>query len=302
MRIPDILARDRPCFSFEFFPPKTEGGVAALMMAAAQLRSLAPAFVSVTYGAGGSTRARTLDVVKAMHHELGLEVMAHLTCIGATRRDLYGILTELKKAGIENILALRGDRPSGPSAEALELGEFRHASDLIRFVTSEFDFCVGAACYPEKHLESPDVASDISALAAKVEAGASFLISQLFFDNARFYDFLRRVRDAGIGVPIIPGIMPITGVDQVKRFTTMCGATIPEPLVRELEDRRDQPEAVLDLGVAYAALQCADLLAAGVPAIHFYTLNRSPAARAVVSALLVAERIRAPRGVGTSLP
>jgi methylenetetrahydrofolate reductase (NADPH) len=302
MRITEILARGQPCFSFEFFPPKTEAGVAALMTAAAQLRSLAPAFVSVTYGAGGSTRARTLEVVKAMHRELGLEVMAHLTCIGATRRDVHAILTELKKAGIDNILALRGDRPSGPSAQALELGEFRHASDLIRFVTSEFDFCVGAACYPEKHLESPDVASDISALAAKVEAGARFLITQLFFDNTRFYDFLGRVQDAGIRVPIIPGIMPITSVEQVKRFTTMCGATIPEPLLRELEARRDQPEAVLDLGVAYAALQCADLLSAGVPAIHFYTLNRSPAARAVVSALLVAQQIRAPRGVGTSLP
>jgi methylenetetrahydrofolate reductase (NADPH) len=302
MRITEILARERPCFSFEFFPPKTDAGVAALMSAAAQLRSLAPAFVSVTYGAGGSTRARTLDVVKAMHHDLGLEVMAHLTCIGATRCDLYGILTELKRAGIDNILALRGDRPSAEGDAGMGPGEFRHASDLIHFVLSEFDFCVGAACYPEKHLESPDVASDIRALVAKVEAGAHFLITQLFFDNTRFYNFLERVRDAGIQVPIIPGIMPITSVDQVRRFTTMCGATIPEPLVRELEARRDQPEAVLDLGVAYAALQCADLLANGVPAIHFYTLNRSPAARAVVSALLVAERICAPRGVGTSLP
>jgi methylenetetrahydrofolate reductase (NADPH) len=302
MRITEILARERPCFSFEFFPPKTEAGVAALMTAAEQLQSLAPAFVSVTYGAGGSTRARTLDIVKAMHHELGLEVMVHLTCIGATRRDLYGILAELKRAGIENILALRGDRPSRETDADMRLGEFRHASDLIYFILSEFDFCVGAACYPEKHLESPDVASDIRALVAKVEAGAQFLITQLFFDNTRFYDFLERVRNAGIRVPIIPGIMPITSVDQVQRFTTMCGATIPEPLVRELEARRDQPEAVLDLGVAYAALQCADLLANGVPAIHFYTLNRSPAARAVVSALLVAERTAAPHGLGMRRP
>jgi methylenetetrahydrofolate reductase (NADPH) len=297
MRITEILARNVPCFSFEFFPPKTEAGVAALMTAAAQLRSLAPAFVSVTYGAGGSTRARTLDVVKAMHHDLGLEVMAHLTCIGATHRELYSVLTELKRAGIDNILALRGDRPPHEGDVDMGLGEFQHASDLIRFVVSEFDFCVGAACYPEKHLESPDLASDIRALVAKVEAGARFLITQLFFDNTRFYDFLERVQDAGIRVPIIPGIMPITSVEQVKRFTTLCGATIPEPLLRELEARRNQPEAVLDLGVAYAALQCADLLDSRVPAIHFYTLNKSPASRAVVSALLAGARTRIRRGL-----
>jgi methylenetetrahydrofolate reductase (NADPH) len=295
MKITDILSRHRPCFSFEFFPPKTEAGVEDLMEAATRLRSVAPAFVSVTDRAGEGTRARTLDVVRTIHSQLGLEVMAHLTCIGSTRRELYCVLTKLKEAGINNILALRGDRPSHEGAYEIERGEFRHASDLIRFVTSEFDFCVGAACYPEKHLESPDLARDLWALAVKVEAGASFLITQLFFDNTHFYNFIERARDSGIHVPIIPGIMPITNIDQAKRFTTMCGATIPEALLGELEARRMQANAVLNLGVAYATLQCADLLAVGVPGIHFYTLNRSPASHAVVSALLATRHSRHPR-------
>lgn len=288
MRITDILASNKPCFSFEFFPPKSDEGVVSLMNTAAALRPLNPAFVSVTYGAGGSTRARTLDVVKAMKRELGLEAMAHLTCVNATVDDLRVVLRELESSNIENVLALRGD-PPGSDMHFTPLREgLAHASELVGLVDSEFNFCVGAACYPEKHVEAVDLASDLKFLVDKVQAGAKFLITQLFFDNEHYYRFVELARRMGIDVPIIPGIMPITNADQVARFTRLCGATIPPALLDELRERRDQPEAILDLGVAYATLQCVDLLSAGVPAIHFYTLNKSPAARAVVSALLAA--------------
>jgi methylenetetrahydrofolate reductase (NADPH) len=288
MRISDILTAKRPCFSFEFFPPRSDDGVASLMETAAALKPLEPAFVSVTYGAGGSTRARTLDIVKAMKHDLGLEAMAHMTCVGATANELRAILRELEHAGIENVLALRGDPPRGEPSFQATPGGFSHACELIELLESEFKFCVGGACYPEKHIEAVDFATDLKMLLTKVRAGAKFLITQLFFDNRRYYEFVARARRFGIGVPIIPGIMPITNIDQIQRFTRQCGAAIPTRLAFELEARRDQPEAVMDLGVAYATLQCVDLLSAGVPAIHFYTLNKSPAARAVVSALVAA--------------
>jgi len=288
MRITDILRGSKPCFSFEFFPPKSDEGVATLMSTAAALQPLKPAFVSVTYGAGGSTRRRTLDVVKAMKRDLGLEAMAHLTCVGATIDELRAVLHDLEEAQIDNVLALRGDPPRGDMHFLPPTGGLAHASELASLVGSEFNFCVGGACYPEKHIEAVDFASDLKFLVDKVHAGAEFLITQLFFDNEQYYLFVDRARRMGIDVPIIPGIMPITNVEQVARFTTLCGATIPAKLMSELNARRDQPEAVLDLGVAYATLQCVDLLSAGVPAIHFYTLNKSPAARAVVSALLAA--------------
>ena len=288
MRITGILTNSRPCFSFEFFPPKNEEGVAALMEAAAALASLRPAFVSVTYGAGGSTRARTIEVVKSLKRELGLEAMAHLTCVGASTHELRDVLKEIERAEIENVLALRGDPPRGSTEFIPTANGFKYASELVELLSSEFRFCIGAACYPEKHLEASDFASDLRNLRTKVEAGAHFLITQLFFDNERYFAFVERVRRLGIDAPIIPGIMPITNIDQVRRFTSMCGATIPKRLLAELEARRNEPEAVLDLGVAYAVLQCVDLLAAGAPGIHFYTLNKSPASRAVVSALLAA--------------
>jgi methylenetetrahydrofolate reductase (NADPH) len=288
MKITEILANNRPCFSFEFFPPKSDDGVAALMKTAETLLPLHPAFVSVTYGAGGSTRARTLEVVKAIKRDLGLEAMAHLTCVGATADDLKTVLEELTDAHIDNVLALRGDPPRGTAEFIPPPGGFPYASGLVEFVNSKFSFCVGGACYPEKHIEATDFATDLRHLQAKVQAGAQFLITQLFFDNEKYFSFVERVRRIGIDVPIIPGIMPITNAEQAARFTNMCGASIPARLLLELESRKAEPEAILDLGVAYATLQCVDLLAAGVPAIHFYTLNKSPASRAVVSALLAA--------------
>jgi len=223
-----------------------------------------------------------------MKAELGMESMAHVTCIGATVAELRSVLADVSSSGIDNVLALRGDPPRGEAVFHQTEGGFAHAAELVNLARSEFGFCVGGACHPEKHVEAPDLESDLRHLVAKVEAGAQFLITQLFFDNELFFSFVERARRAGIEVPIIPGIMPITNFEQIQRFTSMCGATIPKSLLDHLTARRDDPEAVIDLGVAYATLQCADLLARGVPAIHFYTLNKSPATRAVVSALLAA--------------
>ncbi len=289
MRIDAILQRRRPCFSFEFFPPRSDDGVEKLLRTVEVLRPLSPAFVSVTYGAGGSTRARTIEVTRAIKRDLGVEAMAHLTCVGADVTALRAVLDEVAEAGIDNVLALRGDPPGGEGTFTPVPGGLAHGSDLVSLVSKHYDFCVGAACYPERHVESADAAADLHFARLKVEAGARFLITQLFFDNDRYFAFVHRARRAGIGVPIIPGIMPITNSDQIARFTNSCGASIPPALAEALEARRDEPEAVLDLGVAYATLQCVDLLARGVPAIHFYTLNRSPATRAVVSALLAAK-------------
>ncbi|HXW77508.1 MAG TPA: methylenetetrahydrofolate reductase [NAD(P)H] [Candidatus Eremiobacteraceae bacterium] len=297
MRISDVLRTRKPAFSFEFFPPKDDAQMAALLETVETLRPLDPAFVSVTYRPGGSTGARTLEVTARIKRDLRIEAMAHLTCVGATVARLREILREIGEAGIENVLALRGDPPAGTNRFVPVEGGLAHASDLAQLAVDEFGYCVGGACYPEKHPEAHDAATDLRALRTKIEGGASFLITQLFFDNDRYFEFVSRARRAGIDAPIVPGIMPITNVDQIQRFTKLCGATIPERLHAELLARRSQPEAVLDLGVAYATLQCVDLLARGAPAIHFYTLNKSPATRAVVSALLAARSWEPARGL-----
>lgn len=287
MRISDVLRSGRPGFSFEFFPPKTDEGARALFSTIEALRSLDPAFVSLTYGAGGSTRTRTVDLAKRIQSEIGLTVMSHITCAGSTREELIAIFRDLRQAGVENVLALRGDAPKDGSAPT---GELHYATDLVGLLRDEFDFSIGGACYPEVHPEAADAATDLVHLAEKVARGAQFLVSQLFFDNDRYFAFVERARAAGIAVPIVPGIMPITDYRQIARFTAMCGATIPASLRAALDDRIDEPEAVAELGVAYATLQCVDLLERGAPGIHFYTLNKSPATRAVVSAIAAAGR------------
>jgi methylenetetrahydrofolate reductase (NADPH) len=285
LRITDRLRSRTPFFSFEFFPPKTDAGVDALMATLSTLKVLDPAYVSVTYGAGGSTRDRSIEIAKRIKGEVGLEVMAHVTCSGSSADDLRGLFRELDAAGIQNVLALRGDPPRGETAFRAVEGGFTNASDLVGLLEREFDFCIAGACYPEKHPEASSLHADLEALERKVQAGARFLITQLFFDNAHYFEFVARVRARGITIPIVPGIMPITNYDQIARFTAMCGATIPAGLRTELEARRDEPEAVAELGVAYATLQCVELLDNGAPGVHFYTLNKSPATRAVVSAL-----------------
>jgi methylenetetrahydrofolate reductase (NADPH) len=211
--------------------------------------------------------------------------MAHLSCVGTTREELVEILDQVQAAGIDNVLALRGDPPRGEAEWRPTPGGLSYSTELARLISDRYDFCIGAACFPEVHPEAPDLAHDIRFLKEKIAAGAQFLITQLFFDNELYFDFVAEVRAAGIDLPIVPGIMPITNAQQVKRFTSMCGASIPPALLAQLELRADDPDAVRQLGVAYAALQCADLLRRGAPGIHFYTLNRSPATRAIVSAL-----------------
>jgi methylenetetrahydrofolate reductase (NADPH) len=290
MRIDEIIAdREQPVFSFEFFPPQTDAGEQNLRLALAQLRELSPDFASVTYGAGGSTRSRTLEVVRWLKAELGIEAMAHLTCVGAGTRELESTLDRVVGAGIENILALRGDPPHGQPEWTPHPEGLRYSSELIELIHARHpQLCIGAAAFPEVHLEASDPLADLQFLKAKVQAGASFLITQLFFDNESYFRFVEAARFAGIEVPILPGIMPITNVSQIKTITSKCGASIPTELLEALERRATGAggaEAVAELGVAYATLQCAELLARGAPGIHFYTLNRSPATRAILSAL-----------------
>jgi methylenetetrahydrofolate reductase (NADPH) len=286
VRISDALATQRPFFSFEFFPPKDDEGSRALLATIELLSPLRPAFVSITYGAGGSSRERTVRLAKTIQRDTGVTVMAHVTCVGSTRAELRSLFDDLARGGIENVLALRGDPPKGAAAFEAPAGGFAHASDLIAMLRRNYDFCIGAACYPETHSEAESAAADLGYLKTKVDAGADFLISQLFFDNDRFAEFSAAALAIGVDVPVIPGLMPITSASQVARFTSSIGASIPPKLLRELELRREDPKAVEDLGVAYAALQATELLSRGAPGIHFYTLNRSPATRAIVSALI----------------
>lgn len=299
MLIRERLRHKRPIFSFEFFPPKTEQGEASLLRSLERLAPLEPDFVSVTYGAGGSTRARTLEIVKRIKREFGIEAMAHLTCVGSTRDDLAAVIDALGEAGVHNILALRGDPPRGQTEFQATEGGFRYASELIAFIHEQGEFCVGAACYPEVHPEAVHAAADLAHLRTKVDAGADFLVTQLFFDNARFFEFRRRVQGAGIEVPLIAGIMPVTNVAQIQRFTQMCGASIPPSLAQRLTAADGDPQEVFWTGVSYAAHQCGELLRPpgedpfdrpprAVAGIHFYTLNKSPASRAIFQILRIA--------------
>jgi methylenetetrahydrofolate reductase (NADPH) len=292
MRIDQILAYQdppTPVFSFEFFPPKTADGERNLYAALSELETLEPSFVSVTYGAGGSTREKTIEIVKRIREQYGLEAMAHFTCVGATVAQLRGTLDEMQAAGIDNVLALRGDPPAGEEAWRKTDGGLEYSRELVELISGGYPFAIGAACFPETHIHATSPEADLEHLVEKVHAGVDFLITQLFFDNAVYFDFVQRARAAGVEVPIIPGVMPITRVGQVERMAHMCGASIPDGLRRELHARGEDPEAVLDFGVAYATLQCSELLAAGAPGIHFYTLNRSPATRAILSALKLAK-------------
>jgi methylenetetrahydrofolate reductase (NADPH) len=288
MRIAELLVQRRPVFSFEFFPPKSDEGHRTLEGTLEVLRDDTPDYVSMTYGAGGTTRSSTVDLTRWIKQDLGIEAMAHLSCVGEPRERLVEILHQIEDAGVDNVLALRGDPPRGETEWRPHPGGLHYSVELIRLIKERFDFCVGAACFPEVHPDAADRGSDLGYARAKQDAGAGFLITQLFFDNELYFEFVEDARAAGITVPIVPGIMPITNYGQIKRFTEMCGASIPDELERELNGRADDPEAVAELGVAYATLQCSDLLARGAPGIHFYTLNRSPATRAILAALRAA--------------
>jgi len=284
MRISSLFGEPRPVFSFEFFPPKSPAGETALLAAVERLRLLEPSFVSVTYGAGGSTRQKTVDIVTRIKRDFGIEAMAHLTCVGHSRDELRGILDHLRDSGVENILALRGDPPRGETRFVPAANGFAYASELTAFIRAGSDFCVGGACYPEGHTECRDLEQGVRHLRAKVDAGAEFLITQLFYDNTDYFAFLERARGAGITVPILPGIMPITDGPQIQRIAQLCGARIPEPLRGNLLAAAGTDEAER-IGVEWAVRQCRALLAGGAPGIHFYTLNKSPATAAILAEL-----------------
>ncbi|HEX8105653.1 MAG TPA: methylenetetrahydrofolate reductase [NAD(P)H] [Solirubrobacteraceae bacterium] len=290
MRIDEALANGNgPFFSFEFFPPKTPEGDQNLQDALSELVRLEPNFVSVTYGAAGSTeeRHKTVEIVAAIKERYGLEAMAHFTCVGATTDELRAMLDRMVQAGIENVLALRGDPPAGEEEWTATEGGLTYSRELVELIRAEYDFAIGAACFPETHIHAESPEADLRYLKEKVDAGVSFLITQLFFDNEDYFDFVGRARAAGIEVPIIPGIWPITNYKQIARISSFIGSKMPDRVLRELEARAEQPDAVAEFGVAYATLQCADLLSRGAPGIHLYTLNRSPATRAIMSALRV---------------
>jgi methylenetetrahydrofolate reductase (NADPH) len=285
MRIDQILGKGKPAVSFEFFPPKSEAGFAQLYQVIDELRPLQPSYVSVTYGAGGSTRQKTVQLVERIQREIGIRSMAHLTCVGHTANEIGDILDELWNGGIRNVLALRGDPQQGQSTFVPTEGGFQYADQLVGYVRSRHEFAIGVAGYPEGHPQCLNLTRDMENLKRKVDSGADFIITQLFFDNADFYRWRDRARVMGIKVPIIAGIMPILNVGQIKRFVSMCGAKIPQPLLLKLEGLESSPDAVAAAGVEYATRQCQDLLFHGVDGVHFYTLNKSKATVQICKAL-----------------
>lgn len=288
MRIDEIIASRRPTFSVEFFPPRSAEATEQLFATAAALRELKPDFVSVTYGAGGSTREGTVEITKALGDDLGYETMAHLSCVGETTSGLSQTLDRIAAAGIENVFALRGDPPRGREDFEQPQGGLGSAAELAAFISAGWDFTIGGACFPEVHPEAPDLETDLEYLKTKVASGASFLITQLFFDNKVYFDFLAAARSRGIEVPIIAGVIPVAGFAQTKRICELCDATIPPSLETAFRAAGGDLDREFELGVAYAAQQCAELLIAGAAGIHFYALNRAPATRAVLGALRAA--------------
>ena len=287
MRIIERFSQGRPVFSFEFFPPKTPRGFSGLFDTIAELKRLEPDFVSVTWGAGGSTRRRTVELVTQIQQEVGITAMAHLSCVGSSRAELSAALDRLSAGGIRNLLPLGGDRPEGyePPADALEF-----ASELVEFIRARpggGELCLAGACYPETHPRAPSPEDDIRMLVGKWRAGVDFLITQLFFDNRDYFRFVERARAAGVEAPIVPGLMPVVSVKNIRRMASLSGARIPEPLSERLDAAGEDDRRTLEVGVDWAAEQARQLLEGGAPGIHFYTLNRSPATR------MVHQRLRA---------
>ncbi len=285
MKINEKLNSSSPVFSFEFFPPKDSEGFTALFETIGRLKSSAPGFVSVTYGAGGSTRAKTVNLVGKIKNDIGIESMAHLTCVGHDQQEIRSVLESLQVQNIENVLALRGDPPQGQEKFVKTEGGFEYGSELVAFMRKNFSFCIGAACYPEGHLECKDLDKDIENLKRKVDSGVDFLVTQLFFDNRCYFQFLDRMQKENINVPVIPGIMPILNLKQIQRFTKMCGASLSQSLMAKFKGVQDDKEKVRQIGVEHAIGQCRELLENKARGIHFYTLNRSKATLAILGAL-----------------
>jgi methylenetetrahydrofolate reductase (NADPH) len=302
MRVDEIIANNRPTFSVEFSPPRDAEKEQNLFEAARQLRELEPDFVSITYGAGGSTRDGTVEITRVLKDELGFETMAHLSCVGETTEGLAATLDKIADAGIENVFALRGDPPRGKGDFVQPEGGLGSAAALMRFIDDGgWDFALGGACFPEIHPEAPDLETDLTYLKQKVDAGASFLTTQLFFDNQVYFDFVAAARARGIEVPILAGVIPVGSFAQTKRICELCEASIPAPLEAAFKAAGDDPEREFELGVAYAAQQCSELLIAGAPGIHFIALNKAPATRAVLGALKASKPWERTRGDASTL-
>ena len=270
MKISEIIKSENPVLSFEVFPPKSSEAYENIKSAALEIAALKPDFMSVTYGAGGSTSTYTLDIAQSIL-ATGVTPVAHLTCVHATNEKIREYLTQIKDKGIENILALRGDLPAGVTAESLD---FVHASDLVKEIKDFGGFCIGGACYPEGHTESDSLTKDIENLKIKVDAGCEFLTTQMFFDNDILYNFLYKIREAGITVPVIPGIMPVTNPVQIKRSCALSGTVLPRRFLRLVDRFGDNPVAMKQAGIIYATEQIIDLYSNGINAVHVYSMNK----------------------------
>jgi methylenetetrahydrofolate reductase (NADPH) len=285
MRICDLFCGDGPVFSFEFFPPKTDQGEVKLLETVERLQELGPSFVSVTK-TGAKPAEKTIELTARIKHEIGIEAMSHMTCATAGRGEMGRLFGMIRDAGIDNVLPLRGDPPRDQPSFVRPPDGFSYAAELVRFINDHaYEFCLAGAAYPETHPEAQSADDDLRHLKAKVDAGVDFLITQLFYENDRYFAFVERARAAGVRVPIVPGIMPITNVGQIERIAQLSGAKIPSALQAELDRTRDDDQAARDVGISFAIRQCSELLAGGAPGIHFYTLNQSPATSAILREL-----------------
>jgi methylenetetrahydrofolate reductase (NADPH) len=286
MAIRDLFGKNKKLFSFEFFPPKTPEGEEKLYETVRELKQLNPDFVSVTYGAMGNTRGKTLEIVSKIQNQIGIEAMMHLTCVSHSQTQLKEILSDIKSQGVQNIMALRGDPPKGTEKFVAPLDGFQHGSELIAFIKkSDFGFCIGGAAYPEGHVESLPRGEDFKFSKLKQDQGADFLVTQLFFENRHYFEYVEKVRNVGVTVPILPGVMPVTNLSQIQRFTQMMGCEFPEIFLNKLQAVESDPLAVEAVGVEYAVKQCQELLKRGAPGIHLYTLNQSKATQKIMKAL-----------------
>ncbi len=285
MKITEILKKRERGFSFEFFPPKTDKGKAALEKTAAMVREYDPLYVSMTYGAGGTTRERTRDAVSLLMRQGGLEVMPHLTCIGAQQSEIRSMLDEYKRQGVDNIMALRGDPPQDNPEFDFAARDFSCARDLVAQIKTFNHFCVGVAVYPESHIEAESLDADIEFTKRKIDAGADFAVTQMFFDNRYFFSFLDRFQKEGINIPVLPGILPLTDVRKVKQFAEVCRATIPADIEEKMERYRDNPDEMEKVGLDFTIRQCRELISRGIKKIHFFTLNRPNIIETILTAL-----------------
>lgn len=281
MKIKDILSQGKPTLSFEVFPPKTEDKYESVEQAAMEIAKIKPAFMSVTYGAGGGTSRYTVDIAATLQEQCGVTPLAHLTCVSSTREKVRSVLAELEEKKIENVLALRGDIPADGNVAM----DYRYASELIAEIKQAGDFCIGAACYPEGHVESVNKTADIAHLKEKVEAGCDFVTTQMFFDNNILYNYLYRIRETGVTVPVVAGIMPVTNVSQIKRICAMSGTYLPSRFQAIVDRFGDHPAAMKQAGIAYATEQIIDLIANGVNGIHVYSMNKPDVAAKIRESL-----------------